>query len=47
MSPGSLFGSLNFSQRSNSTRRRRRYIEEAELFNIEVSHHNFIINNIL
>lgn len=46
MSPGSLFGSLNFSQRSNSTRRRR-YIEEAELFNIEVSDHNFIINNIL
>lgn len=46
MSPGSLFGSLNFSQRSDSTRRRR-YIEEAELFNIEVNHHNLIINNIL
>lgn len=46
MSPGSLFGSLNFSQISNSTRRRR-YIEEAELFNIEVNNHNFIINNIL
>lgn len=46
MSPGSLLGSLNFSQRSNSTRRRR-YIEDAELFNIEVSHHSFIINNII
>lgn len=41
LSPGPLLGSLNLTQsvlRSRSqSARRRRYIEEAELFNIEVN----------
>lgn len=44
---GALLGSLNFNQKSaSSPRRQRRYIEEAELFNIEVNYHYFITDNI-
>lgn len=35
-SAGPLLGSLNLDQKPNAARRRR-YIEEAELFNIEVN----------
>lgn len=40
---GALLGSLNFTQKSaSSPRRQRRYIEEAEMFNIEVNYQDFI-----